>query len=109
MKKLVKFFTFFMVILSISLLNTTVRDLEYKANALSSLEFSTHSPDSSGDPEADEDPIEAECHQAEHLLHESPFVLISKTRAHSVQGRFHVYISSYISSIYIPPLLNSLS
>jgi len=109
MKQLVKFSILFMVSVSITLLNSPIYELDFKVNNLSSLEHPASSIENSPfDSDSEDDANEIEFHDTEYFAI-NLVAFVPKTLNLTTQDDSTVLISSYIFSIFIPPLFNVLS
>lgn len=103
-----RLFTFFLVLLGITFFNIPAEGQAYKSYSLtSSLEQSADynsTDDSPSNTDSEEESVEVEFNETEYLIHERPFIHSPETLTHKIQNNPPVFISSYIFSIYIPPL-----
>lgn len=111
MRNFVRLFTFFLVILAITFFNVPAEGPAYKSYSLSSsvdqsVDYSS-TDDSPLNTESEEESVEVELYETEYLIHERPFIHSPETLTLNIQDNFPVFISSYIFSIYVPPLTAS--
>lgn len=110
MKQLLKLFTFFIVVLAITLLNVRVEELKPRTHSLTNVEYSfEHVADQSTPIDSEDESVDIEFHQTEYLIHEQPFILSPETLTALIQGNETVFLSTYIFSIHIPPSTRTLA